>query len=146
MVGCKVLETCCLISSGRCDGSSTALFARGAGGRCRLDIKSDVLIALLENEDGSCEVSSLVCLRWGEFFDRGINKEDIGQVIELFSFYVWLLVDIPMKTEIPAAFGPVAIPTDQSNVSTGRPNSPGHSRNIENLRGQCSDLIIVDAQ
>ena len=79
------------------DGAATALLARCACCRGGCELEGDVLVVLLKDKYFGGEVSGLGCLWWRKGFNRGIDQEDVGEVIQLGLGDVGLLVNVSVE-------------------------------------------------
>ena len=61
--------------------------------------------------------------------NRGTDKEDVRQVVELRLADVWLLEDVTVESQVPALGCPIGVPG-----------------NIQDLCWQCADLAVIEAK
>lgn len=82
-----------------------------------LKAHGNILVALLDNEDGAGEVACLFLLVLRQLVDACVDQKDIGQIIDLFLIDIWELVDIAVEADVPALVGPVRIRRDIEDLS-----------------------------
>lgn len=113
--GRQVRQVDPLGAAARIDGTS----ARARAYRHVVDkVHGDILVALLDDEDGLGDITRLCCLIRGQLIDVDVDEEDVGQVIDLGLADVGLLEDVAVDADVPALVGPIAVrPGKQATVS-----------------------------
>ena len=118
------------LGSARClDRVTATRLTVGALHGRRLKAHGNILVALLDNENGAGEVACLFLLVLRQLFNASIDQEDIGQVVDLFLIDIRELVDIAVEADVPALVCPVRI--------------RGNVENLSRLRGQ---IIIANVE
>ena len=97
--------------------------------RGRLERERHVLIALLDDENGACEVAGVFLFRVGQLVDARVNEEDISQLVYLTLRHIGKLIDVSVKTDVPTMLGPVGV-----------------GRDVEDARGLRIEIAVLDAQ